>query len=1036
MFLKFQADLTSTTSATLEGDATAVSRTEIEVFECNECWYYSTNKQDSLAHKQLHVKRGALYNCTECVFNVTKSSILYHHYRYGHVVEEPELRYPEDSVVRTGQRDMMAKNTDGKTENKTSNGVDAEETSGPPMVWHYRKENIPPFTKVFKCRYCPHTNRRRHNTVEHERMHSDHPDHQNHRQMQQRLSGCSVPPSPLHPCKRCTYVCNNAGVLASHVKVHSISYRGSTVGYYDGSVVDTMQMRDLEYVMELEQSLLLEKNIAENSRQSGSGHAVSDSSSDNDGLEDITMYTELDEPELKFCPYCPARYFFHADIRFHIKFHKFRGWKNMCDCCSFVARAKFHVSAHKLVHSDEYAERTNELLASGYPVNPKYPRPSEYLTSTSDGSPHGIQKQPESSPQLSNDQDSKKNSIESDTQHQKRSKRPRCSEPNIATTTQPRPNGDSGTSKRRRRSMITGYVNPMPLLPATNTTSAKLPPPPSPPPLSPVPKTPVAIPVTTSDATKKNIKPIKITKSSYIRQFMCTMCPGKFFKSTALQYHKTLHGGSGRHRCRRCDYAVSTYGNLVRHETVHRDLPIREKIKPKTSKKLKALAKAKAKVKGKKIPLKMLASAALEPLDSVVENLNATDDNSISPVDTEQEDFLIDPEFGSVMLGNPNFYYPTTVKNGVVRSKRYKCPKCPSAFDKRDQYAVHLTLHGAQDKYQCDKCDYSVRYTANYVQHQRKHARDAEVRKNHEQAAGRAKMIAEQEEAANSQRNRKRYAAEARKLLRVTKPPPAAVKLEPQDTIFRNEISDQQTAYELNAAYGATGNLVGETTASLFRCTQCPFQCNIRSQLDRHYTHHRVAMNSSGAMSKRSWKRSCRFCTYRTHGEVDLAEHTRLHFMQSIGDSVHSNEEPATGETLTATMPTNVCDHIEFHGKRVVYSQRQGNKNNDDQDVKEDLDEGDIEPFFVFKDCGDVRRQPMNGNGLTTAAIKSRKRFSPECTPPQLTIDYNDNRTGDSTKPPPATFVRFFNNGTQLEFLDNDPVEPVKPAVKKRRSKK
>jgi len=108
--------------------------------------------------------------------------------------------------------------------------------------------------------------------------------------------------------------------------------------------------------------------------------------------------------------------------------------------------------------------------------------------------------------------------------------------------------------------------------------------------------------------------------------------------------------------------------------------------------------------------------------------------------------------------------------------------------------------------------------------------------------------------------------------------------------------------------------------------------------------------------------------------------------------------------------------------------------------VPENLDEGDIEPFFVFKDCGEFRyrtNDPAIGNGMTTAAmIRSHKRFSPDRPPPHMTIDYNDNRTGDGPKAPPAAFVRFFDSGTRLEFLDDDPAEPAAGAAKKRRSKK
>jgi len=147
---------------------------------------------------------------------------------------------------------------------------------------------------------------------------------------------------------------------------------------------------------------------------------------------------------------------------------------------------------------------------------------------------------------------------------------------------------------------------------------------------------------------------------------------------------------------------------------------------------------------------------------------------------------------------------------------------------------------------------------------------------------------------------------------------------------------------------------------------------------------------------------------------------------------VTTNEEYATDETTTPTVPTDVGDHVEFHGKRVVYSQRRRKNNIDDQEAAaaaENLDEGDIEPFFVFKDSGDVRyRTDDNSNGsMTTAAIirSHNKRFSPDCPPPQMAIDYNDNRTGDGPKVPPAAFVRFFDRGTRLEFLDDDPVESV-----------
>lgn len=980
------------------------------------------------AHKQLHVKRGALYNCTQCVFNVTKAAVLYHHYRYGHTVEEPELRYPEDSVIRAGHKDMHMKN-DRQDENE-------EESSCPPMVWSYCKGSTPSFTKVYKCRYCPHTNRRRHNTIEHERMHSDHPEHQHHRQQQQRAAGSTPSQSPLHPCKRCTYVCNNAGVLASHVKVHSGSYGYSTIGFYDSTLVDVMQVRALEYVINLEKNLLLDGDYYNNSE--------SDTYSNQEGAK----YTELDDPELKFCSYCPARFFFISDLQCHIRFHKFRNWEHACDCCSFTARALSQVATHEVVHRDEYTERTAELLASGYPVSQKYPRPSEYPASVSDGSP----RQPPSwsSPISAKCEVVSPHSTESDDRRQRRTKRPRDTDPNDVTAAPlPALEQQDYTHKntKRRRKSVTSAIDDV-----------------SPPKTSVTVKTVVSAPTpNTQEAEivneKSPVKTIKTTKSYYVRQFTCDKCPGQFFKATALQYHKTLHGGTGQHHCRECDYAVSTYGNLVRHEYVHKDLPPRVKVKPIAPKSSKSKAKS---LKSSN------SSGKMPPLQT---SKNTDNDSNLSD-GTNIEDIPIDPEFGPSMLGNPAFHYPTTVKNGVARPKRYKCAKCPSAFDKRDQYAVHLTLHGAQDKYQCDKCDYSVKYTANYVQHQRKHARDAEIRKNIEQAADRAKFIKDQEEAAKAPRGRQKPKSGDQHL----QPAEPQINLDPHDTKFRNEISDRQTAYELNTAYGATGivgNILGDSDSALFRCSHCPYECSSRVHLNQHTTHHQTIKvvsrptGPSAVPSKRPWKIACRFCTYRTQTENDLAEHTRVHFLRSTGATLSTFAASST-HTYDKNETIQPGDYVEFHGKRVIYNQQDKNGEENEGDIGNDEStttiadpdtvtttadadttvtadtedknvnktDNDDDPFFMFKDCS-------VGTPIGTTFNSKNKKYCPDYPIPPVLIDFNDNRTSSdaTTKPQQqqtTAFVRFIKGGKRLEFLDNGSGggNVVETGGKKKRGKK
>lgn len=953
------------------------------------------------AHKQLHTKRGALYNCTQCDFNVTKSAILYNHYRYGHVIEEPELQYPEDSVIRTGHREMIKKNFELNIEDKASNVTeDAETTGGPPMVWCYNQSSVPPFSKVFKCRYCPHTNRRRHNTIEHERMHSDHPDHQIHRQQQQRTAGSSIT-SPLHPCKRCTYVCNNAGVLASHAKVHSTAYGFATIGFYDGTVSDSLQQQALEYVIDLEQQLLLDKDCD-----------IFHPSGDNDNLDD-SKYTEFDDPELKFCRYCPARFFFHFDLLCHTRFHKFHGWRHSCDYCSFTARSKSHIEAHEVVHCDEYAQRTDELISSGYPVSEKFPRPSKYPESVIVDSFLSSGKQP-LSPSQSVEDDSKKDSLDSDGRPNRRPKRLRYSDGGAEPLSLPeKPELVEKTTKLRRRSASIGMTG--------NAANTKTPPTEQP----IVVKTAVAgaavtetiktLNATTADALKTTSGTAgeTISKSNYVKQFTCDLCPGRFIKFAALQYHKTLHGGPGQHQCRSCSYAVSTYGNLIRHETIHQDLPARGKVKSVTLYTPKSKDTAEKNVSSD-TTIKLTSP---QPPPLVIKNADDDHDNDSSS-STQNEEFPLDPEFGTIMLGNPDFFYPTTVKNGVARPKRYKCPKCPTAFDKRDQFSIHLTLHGSRDKYQCDKCDYSVKYTANFVQHQRKHAHDAEIRNNYEREAERSRMIATQEEASNSTRTRKRSSVDDQ--------PQKSVNLKPAKKKFRNEISDRQTAYELNAAYGGPMSVVtdgsGETIA-LFRCTHCPYETHIRDNLARHIVHHENTPIDRYAIAKYSWKRTCRFCSYCTYGESDLTEHTRVHFLRSTGVVLASLAAVASNGKIGDNEVINSNDTVEFHGKRIAYSQWRRDNNGDRKKYKKasnSLKSVNEEPFFVFKDRG---TDHAIGTDVVENDNTSDKpsRFNPEAKRPKMLIDINDNRTSSCATPKheKTAFVRFLNGGKHVQLLEH-----------------
>ena len=172
------------------------------------------------------------------------------------------------------------------------------------------------------------------------------------------------------------------------------------------------------------------------------------------------------------------------------------------------------------------------------------------------------------------------------------------------------------------------------------------------------------------------------TCSSPEKHLSCPLCPAKFSKdSKTLQYHTSLHGSNGPYRCRFCDYAVKAQDNLIKHEKLHKE-----------SSQDSNCAKT---------PMTPVPSSGV---DLVLKR----------PLSTNEE--LRD--IGELSEGSPDKSCSSSSK---ARGKRYKCAKCPSAFEKKEQFKIHSNLHGSKQKYPCNRCDYAVKYYANYLQHTKKH---------------------------------------------------------------------------------------------------------------------------------------------------------------------------------------------------------------------------------------------------------------------------------------------------------------------------
>ena len=268
----------------------------------------------------------------------------------------------------------------------------------------------------------------------------------------------------------------------------------------------------------------------------------------------------------------------------------------------------------------------------------------------------------------------------------------------------------------------------------------------------------------------------------------------------------TLHGSNNRFKCTECDYSSKTAQNLVKHQVVHR---------------------------------------------RHAETTNAVPLPRVPPPD---------PQFGIFMRGNPNFIYPGYLRNGRLKEKRYKCHKCPSAFEKREQYRVHLTLHGAKQRYCCDTCDYSVKYYANYVQHLKKHEANALAQASRRQCEVETIPIENETDEGS-------FSGRCGKTLKKSSLSNSVNYFQPAPLQTSNQ--DKQSMMLMQKR----GILAAATESeSEIRCQSCPFSTKDKEIMDSHKRRHGIDRVTP----------SCPHCDYVPRKDEDIAEHIKLHFTRVL----------------------------------------------------------------------------------------------------------------------------------------------------------
>ncbi|XP_066587488.1 zinc finger protein 91-like isoform X2 [Prorops nasuta] len=347
--------------------------------------------------------------------------------------------------------------------------------------------------------------------------------------------------------------------------------------------------------------------------------------------------------------------------------------------------------------------------------------------------------------------------------------------------------------------------------------------------------------------------------------FTCAKCPARYVKLDALEYHMTLHGANNRYKCTECDYSSETARNLVTHQVAHRR-----------------------------------------------HNETVVPPRPLPPPD---------PQFGVFMRGNPNFVYPGYLRNGRLKEKRYKCHKCPSAFEKREQYRVHLTLHGAKQRYRCDTCDYSVKYYANYIQHLKKHQANAAAqasRRQFEEDSMPWDQETIQEVATSSGRSGKSLKSSTSSAGVVNN--------------YGVQVSNQDKQSMMLMQKKGAAALIDEEVGSL-RCQNCPFSTSDKDLMDAHRRRHGIERMTP----------SCPHCDYIPKKDENVGDHIKLHFKR-----LYKPESYLIIELLTLTM------------KRIA--------ENDKQEKK---------PEILFRECADGRFLPVEdlSSGISNSTNSLQERL-------------------------------------------------------------
>ena len=782
-------------------------------------------------HRQFHKPKGLPFKCPHCTYNVTRRHLLSQHIRVHGVDPGPDdgiestdntiddrsnspspslTITPVNNVATVGEKGQESTFTDAsmlpKLTDQTTMLLDDI-----PLVWVSRDNR---FFKMFKCRHCPHVNLRKTNIQEHEKMHK---------------SDAARESGGLH-CPHCSYISVNAGVMSAHLKVHGGSM-GQCHAIVDPSLSDEDQLR-----------LLTSKATS----------SPVPSLPSNSHIKEEVPVVKTDEKLLYFCQQCPARFFFEKEIQIHTRFHS-ATLPYHCEHCTFGGRQEAHLLTHAMVHSPEYQQRTRTMMAQHrasitHPPVPGLSLPVDTLTDKTDV---GQQASTEVS-----------------------RKRPHVASPPPSVSIMPQP---PPTSKYMCDQCPASFSKLLTLQYHQSLHGAK----------NPYHCQRCSYAGKTADNLRQhqqlhdqhdeNMKAESEAKETAAKKALAKVEAEKAAAAAAataaaaaVANSKASAANSGKVE----KYRIENHSKPQKHSKHSKDggphhPPIKLKLiglRPVSSEngsdgrpQFKYYVEEQVPLSGVDL---LRRKTEMEKEGQKKSEQGATlSSKSSSKNKTPKEKDDSETEGDPKRIGDRNLHYPLHIDKvtGKSRQKRYKCNKCPSAFEKTEQYHVHTNLHGSNHKYRCQICDYSVKFYANFMMHINRH-------KYHE------KIVAQQAGSTHPSDDDPKYMPAVENGENVVDSKAVSKKIEDKENVDDRELTTTERQHLLlqNKKGIDTSKKDLDKEKQVYYCMHCPYANIRRDAVDSHSYRH-LANGGFGVYK-------CTLCDYTASQLNFIKEHTKVHF--------------------------------------------------------------------------------------------------------------------------------------------------------------